>query len=510
MKILDCTLRDGGYYTDWFFDSSLVEIYLKTISNSPIDIIELGYISNQKDYYGPFFHLNNNLINFSRKFIRMNQKIFVMVNTKEISNYNDLYNLLKKNYISFDGVRFAVQPKDIPLLSELILKIKKKIKKIDVHFNIMYASEWCKNEELVIKLIDQSRKSADAISIVDSYGAFIPKEVSTIFELIKAKRPEVKIGSHFHNNCGLALANTIEAINSGADFVDTTFKGMGRGAGNAETELLMAYLNKTKIKEGFSIDSLVLKLSEMQTKLKWGSSYAYSYAARNGFSQSEMMDLVQKRRLEPGVAITKINKQNKVSIKSIKFSNLKILKKNKFHRSNVVIIGGAETFHEVGLFFLNKLSINTLLILTGNNALINLDKISKNYNIKNPIILLLTGSEFNKISYNKLFFKKINLISVVVESQFVSNKIYSYFRKKIILSNSVAENPLLLGGMLLKKLKIRNFYTAFFDGNAGTEKEKILMKETEESIIFLKKIGMEIETYTKSYLPLKRKNIWLA
>ena len=69
MKILDCTLRDGGYYTDWFFDSSLVEIYLKTISNSPIDIIELVYISNQKDHYGPFFHLNNNLINYSRKFL---------------------------------------------------------------------------------------------------------------------------------------------------------------------------------------------------------------------------------------------------------------------------------------------------------------------------------------------------------------------------------------------------------------------------------------------------------
>jgi hypothetical protein len=232
-------------------------------------------------------------------------------------------------------------------------------------------------------------------------------------------------------------------------------------------------LNKTKIKEGFSIDSLVMKLSEMQTKLKWGSSYAYSYAARNGFSQSEMMDLVQKRRLEPGVAVTKINKQNKISIKNIKFSNLKILKKNKFHRSNIVIIGGAETFHEVGLFFLNKLSINTLLILTGSNALLNLDKISKNYNVKNPIILLLTGSEFNKISYNKLFFKTINLISVVVESQFISNKIYSYFGKKIILSNTVAENPLLLGGMFLKKLKIKNFYIAFFDGNIGTEKEKI-------------------------------------
>ena len=67
MKILDCTLRDGGYYTNWSFSSELVEIYLKTVSKLPIECIELGYLSNTKDENGPFYHLNANILSFAKK-----------------------------------------------------------------------------------------------------------------------------------------------------------------------------------------------------------------------------------------------------------------------------------------------------------------------------------------------------------------------------------------------------------------------------------------------------------
>ena len=62
MEILDCTLRDGGYYTDWNFPKAIVDSYLKTLSGLPISAVELGYLSNKKDNNGPFYHLSKSIL----------------------------------------------------------------------------------------------------------------------------------------------------------------------------------------------------------------------------------------------------------------------------------------------------------------------------------------------------------------------------------------------------------------------------------------------------------------
>ena len=80
MEILDCTLRDGGYYTNWDFDFKLVNEYLNAVSELPIKIIEPGYISNADDNKGPFYHLNKKILGIFKKKINKNQKIFVMIN----------------------------------------------------------------------------------------------------------------------------------------------------------------------------------------------------------------------------------------------------------------------------------------------------------------------------------------------------------------------------------------------------------------------------------------------
>ena len=110
MKLLDCTLRDGGYYTNWNFSSDLVDIYLKTTSKLPIKYIELGYLSDAKDNNGPFYHLNYNTISLAKKILRKDQKVYAMINTKEIKNSKQLISIISKVNGSIDGVRFAVDP----------------------------------------------------------------------------------------------------------------------------------------------------------------------------------------------------------------------------------------------------------------------------------------------------------------------------------------------------------------------------------------------------------------
>ena len=96
MKILDCTLRDGGYYTNWNFTSDLVDQYLKTVSKLPISIIEIGYLSDKNDLNGPFYHLSKSVLLNCRKNLKSNQKIYVMINAKEIKDSKHLINLIEK------------------------------------------------------------------------------------------------------------------------------------------------------------------------------------------------------------------------------------------------------------------------------------------------------------------------------------------------------------------------------------------------------------------------------
>ena len=97
IKILDCTLRDGGYYNDWRFSKSLVSEYIKAVNNSNIDIVEIGFRFLKKNNYGFFANTEENLIN-NIKF-RKNLKVAVMLNSADLSFNSDYKNQLKKYFV---------------------------------------------------------------------------------------------------------------------------------------------------------------------------------------------------------------------------------------------------------------------------------------------------------------------------------------------------------------------------------------------------------------------------
>lgn len=287
LKILDCTLRDGGYYTDWNFSLNLTQKYLQSIAKLPIDIIEIGYISNnKKDNFGLHYHLNVSYLKSVKKKIRKNQKLCCMINSKEIKSSRDLIQLLLpfENVISL--VRFAVDPKNIDFVLNLISKAKRKIKKINFMINLMYLSEWYSNIEYTNHLIKKIKKTVNSIALVDSHGSLKPLEINSFFRKVVELNKDIEIGCHFHNNCGLALANSLAAIDAGCKIVDVTIKGMGRGAGNAETELLLPIARADKINlSSFEFDLLLEEFQSLKNDLQWGSSFTYSFASVKGFSQ---------------------------------------------------------------------------------------------------------------------------------------------------------------------------------------------------------------------------------
>ena len=503
MQILDCTFRDGGYYTDWNFSNEVLNKYLNAVSKLPISIVELGYISNKRDQNGPFFHLDKTLLSKTKSKLRNNQKVFAMINFKEISNSNDLYKLLANKQKYLDGVRFAINPKDVVKFLKIILPVKKKIKGLSFNVNLMYASKWYNKKNFIINILSKLKNKVDTIAFVDSYGALTPKETYELFEEIyKHKNSKFKIGCHFHNNCGLALANSIIAKNYNCDVIDTTFRGMGRGAGNAETELLLAIDNLTRKKiDGFELTDLLDDLEEMKNNLKWGSSFPYAFAARNGFSQSLIMDLIQKRRLDPGTAINVIAKS--LQVKKVKFENLKTFSRFKKSKSTPILIGGGPSFKNYGEYFFDKIDKNIFIILSGSRALFNL--ISLNKKVKNPIILIASGSEFKKINLKLL--RKLKLYGIIAEKEFIPGNIKLNFR--MLKSNSVAINPVLLTGLAVLSNGLKKLDFAFFDGNPQSKKDKIVMEETNNAINFLNKKGLNMRSLTKNYLNIQNQNLWI-
>ena len=147
------------------------------------------------------------------------------------------------------------------------------------------------------------------------------------------------------------------------------------------------------------------------------------------------------------------------------------------------------------------------IILSGSNAFKNFKKLK--IKISNKIVLILSGSEIKKIHEikNKNFMKKYNISHLIIERDFLSNEIKRINKKHIILSESVALNPLHLVGKLLTQLKVKKLYLAFFDGDFNSEKGKIVMKETEESLKFIKN-NLKVESLTKTFLKLPIINIW--
>ncbi len=291
IKILDCTLRDGGYYTNWDFSKELVNTYIKSFNDLPVEYLEIGYRSNRmKGYLGEYFYcpvyVMEGLKNIS------NKKLVIILDEKDVRPEN-VDSLLKPCVGLIDMVRIAIDPKNFSRALILAASIKKL--GFDVGFNVMYMSKWPGEQEF-LSHIKEVNGIANYFYMVDSYGGIYPKDVKSIYNLVRAQT-DVKIGFHGHNNLELALINTLTAMECGAEIVDATVTGMGRGAGNLKTELLLTALHANgELELDFNaLANVVDGFTQLQATYEWGTNLPYMVSGANSLPQKEVMDWVSKR-----------------------------------------------------------------------------------------------------------------------------------------------------------------------------------------------------------------------
>jgi len=284
ITFLDCTLRDGGYYTEWDFNLDKTRQLIEDLNKSGTDIIEIGYKApyNQKKYYGLFRNCNEDYLTFVSK--KDKAEYAFMIDVKEFVigediNYELLDELIKDAGDSvFTWVRLASYFQTIWAIPALTKYFRRKDYKVTL--NLMGGS-LLRDEDLKKGLDKASDSEVDVFYIADSFGAFYPEDISRLLRFIKSIYGG-KIGIHTHENQGLAYVNTLTAIEEGVNFVDGTVCGMGRGAGNLRTEqFLLGYSQKyhfDKFNSSALLPSIVSFIEPLMSKYKWGFHYSYMFS----------------------------------------------------------------------------------------------------------------------------------------------------------------------------------------------------------------------------------------
>ena len=238
-------MRDGGLVNDFYFTDEFVKDLYDANLKAGVDYMEIGYKADKEIFdvnkFGKWKFCNEDDINkvFEDK---TGVKLAVMA---DVGRCNYKQDIIEKNNSKIDLVRVATYVNQMPTAIDIIEDSKKK--GYEVTCNIMAISTAQENDiKVALEMLCQS--PVDVIYIVDSFGSLYPEQIARIAALYTeyGEKYGKKIGMHAHNNQQLAFANTIEAVGDGVDWLDGTYAGMGRGAGNCSMENLMGFLRNPK------------------------------------------------------------------------------------------------------------------------------------------------------------------------------------------------------------------------------------------------------------------------
>ena len=270
IKVLDCTIRDGGLVNKHKFSHEFVRKVYKALAEAGVDSMEIGYKNSDKLFsrseYGPWKFCDDEDIRKVREGIENGPKVAVMVDIGRA----DLDAIKDRDESPFEMVRVAAYVKDI---DKAIAHVNRfNAQGYETTVNIM-ASSRDRGPELDEALAQiQAESKADVVYLVDSFGHYYQEQVDAMMVRYKDKIVGREIGFHGHNNMQLAFGNTIEAIMRGANFVDGTLFGIGRGAGNCTTELLLSFLKNPKYDIRPVLDVVSTEMVPMMKKgeIEWG------------------------------------------------------------------------------------------------------------------------------------------------------------------------------------------------------------------------------------------------
>ena len=279
IKVLDCTIRDGGLINDHRFDDTLVKAVYLTCIDAGVDYMEIGYRASRALFAtgksGDWRFCEEDAV---RRIVGDNPsplKLSVMADAGKCDWRNDIPQ--KKDSV-IDMVRVACYVHQIPEAADMVKDAKDK--GYEVSCNLMAVST-IPEPDLDQALEVMGNSDADVLCVVDSNGSLYAEQIELLVKkYLGAAKCKKQIGIHAHNNLQLGFANTIEAIIHGANRLDATMAGFGRGAGNCPMELLLGFLRNPKFRLRPVLQLLQDHFLKLRDQMDWGPSVPYNISGQ--------------------------------------------------------------------------------------------------------------------------------------------------------------------------------------------------------------------------------------
>jgi len=299
LKLLDCTLRDGGYLNDWKFGhNNLISIYERLI-DSNVDYIELGFLDDRRT-----FDIDRSIMpdtDCMEKIYgtvdKKGKKVLGMIDYGTCSidhikpaseSYIDGIRVIYKKHLRVEALDFCRQLKELGYI---------------VFSQLVSVTSYTDEEMLdLIRLANEAKP--DAVSMVDTYGLMHQNNLRHFIDLLdKNLDPDIALGYHGHNNFQMGYANCIAMLEYKTDrtmLVDGTLYGMGKSAGNAPIELIAMHMNQKYGKDykiSQMLEAIDVNIMNFCQPTTWGYNLFFYLAASNDCHPNYVADLMNKKTL---------------------------------------------------------------------------------------------------------------------------------------------------------------------------------------------------------------------
>lgn len=471
LKLLDCTLRDGGYINDWNFGNHTIKDVICKLVESGVDYVEVGFLRDcQYDSDKTLFNSCAELAGVLPK-QRKNAKFTVMA----LHNKYDINKLEPYDGKTIDAVRVTFHDYDIEEGLAYIQKVIKKGYRVFANpINIMGYSD-----AMILDLLQKvNRIHPYAFSIVDTFGSMMREDLQRIYSLVEHNlSKDIVIGLHLHENLALSYSLAQDFVNMKASerecVIDASMLGMGRSPGNLCMELIMDYMNK-KQEGNYNTNPVLDGIDDHIAALKqiepWGYNTAYAISAKYNLHRNYAEFLLDKGRL-------RAKQINQI------LGSVEDYKKTAYDESYIEDLYRAfqnnEINDEMVLKNLQKeWSGKTILILApGSSIIVQKDKVNDYISEEKPIVIATNFiSEQLKADYvfccNAMRFEMMQGLQNGMQVILTSNLIEMCKGQELVVNYSelsfdedgICDNSVIMLLKLLRKLEIKEVAIAGFDG----------------------------------------------
>lgn len=482
LKLLDCTLRDGGYINDWEFGHDTMISILERLVSSNIDIIEIGFLDERRT-----FDINRSImpdtISVEKIYGNTDKGKSMIVGMIDYGTCS-VENLQQCSESYLDGIRVIFKKH---VMHEAI-EFCKKVKDLGYKVFTQAVSITSYNDDELLQLIELvNGLNPYAMSMVDTYGLLHKDNLIHIFDILNENlNNEISIGYHAHNNFQMGYANCIEFLNKNVErtiLVDATLYGMGKSAGNTPIELISIYMNENHGKNydiNQILEAVEINIMEIYKKIPWGYNLFYYIAASNRCHPNYVSFLMNKHTL----SIKSINE----ILKWIDLDKKLLYNKEHIEKLYLAYQHNECADDEAIIALTNDLQDKEVLLIgPGKSMIEESDKINTYISDNNPIIISINyfpngiNSKYifvtNSKRYAQMAVKLTELSYSAVKTIATSNVTKTHGNFDYVLNYStlidvnteIPDNSLIMLLKTLGKIGVKKVSFAGFDGYSESE-----------------------------------------